>query len=289
MKKLLFALLVVLPCVGVANAADPGGPATEPGGQAAAPAEITSILFIGNSFVFVNDLPGMLTGIAAAFGTKIETGSAVPGGYTFQQHAADAGTRKKIAERRWTYVVLQEQSQRPDWPERQLEDMVYPPAKTLVALARTNKSKPVFYETWGLKNGDGFNCKYIPETCTYEGMQRRITGTYRELARSNSALLVPVGEAWARVRAEHLEIELYQSDSKHPSREGTYLAACVFYSKLFHRGVLGADAQGLPAKEAEILQRIAQETVFRKAAPQAPRTSPSTTPPAGTGTITIFN
>ena len=66
-----------------------------------------------------------------------------------------------------------------------------------------------------------------------------------------------VGDAWADVRTNHPEIELYQSDGSHPSVEGTYLAACVFYGALFQKSPVGAAKLGVSATEAAVLQAAA--------------------------------
>ena len=231
-------------------------------------AEKASVLFVGNSYTYVNDMPGMFSAIAESLGDRAEVDMAAPGGYTFESHARDKATREKIAAREWSFVVLQEQSQRPDWPSRQLESMVIPYALQLNELihAANATAKTVFFETWGYKAGDGSNCRNIPETCTYEGMQRRLNATYADLAQRTSGRLAPVGEAWSRVRLAHPEIELYSGDGIHPSAQGSYLAACVFYSALFRKGALGADRLGLDARQANLLQRAAQDAVFHPSA-----------------------
>ena len=66
------------------------------------------VLFIGNSYTYVNDLPSLVVGLAdAAGGRKIETDQRLPGGYTFQQHVKDSKAIEKIRERKWDVVVLQ--------------------------------------------------------------------------------------------------------------------------------------------------------------------------------------
>lgn len=222
------------------------------------------ILFIGNSYTYVNDLPGMLSAIAKSLGTQVSAEMQAPGGYGWKEHARDRATAGKISEKDWTFVVLQEQSQRPDWPDRQLKQEVIPYALQLDKLvheAHAN-TKTVFYQTWGHKNGDKPNCAHLPETCTYDGMQGLLNATYARIAEETNGILVPVGTAWSRTRSSHPEIELYSPDGIHPSPQGTYLAACVFYSALFRKGVLGADRLGLPSAEAQALQIIAQNAVF---------------------------
>lgn len=44
------------------------------------------ILFVGNSFVLFNDLPGLLHQLAGAGGSTLETEAVVAGGMTLQGH-----------------------------------------------------------------------------------------------------------------------------------------------------------------------------------------------------------
>ncbi|MEO8589953.1 MAG: hypothetical protein ABI432_11320 [Flavobacteriales bacterium] len=61
-------------------------------------------------------------------------------------------------------------------------------------------------------------------------------------------------------------IDLYQPDGSHPTVEGTYLAACVFYSTLFHASCAGASFNsGLQADTAAILRTIASAVVLDSA------------------------
>jgi hypothetical protein len=62
---------------------------------------------------------------------------------------------------------------------------------------------------------------------------------------------------------DHPGLTLYQSDGSHPTRSGTYLAACVFYTALFGESPEGLEyTGGLGSGEAAIMQRIAAETVL---------------------------
>ena len=80
------------------------------------------ILFIGNSYTFVNDLPQICVGVAASAGDVISFDSYAPGGYSLQQHALDNNTVNKIKQGDWDYVVLQEQSRRPSFPLTKLKE-----------------------------------------------------------------------------------------------------------------------------------------------------------------------
>lgn len=195
------------------------------------------VLFIGNSYTYVNDLPQMLADVAQSLGDSVYFESSTPGGYTFQQHTTDATTLSKINSGNWDYVVLQEQSQRPSFPQSQVEQEVFPYARILDSII--NLANPcvetVFYMTWGRKNGDASNCQYWPPVCTYEGMDALLRERYMVMADSNKAIVSPVGAVWNYLRKNNPTIELYSSDESHPSVAGTYAAALSFYSVIFQK------------------------------------------------------
>jgi hypothetical protein len=222
------------------------------------------VLFLGNSYTAANDLPGKLTALAQSLGDALTTDACAKGGYRFMNHAQDEQSLAKIKARPWDFVVLQEQSQYPGFDDPQIERDVAPYAVRLDELihAANPLAKTVFFAAWGRKNGDSQNCRIYPAVCTYESQQQRITQTFDRLAARTSAVLAPVGTAWKRIRQTHPEIELYDGDGVHPSPAGTYLAACVFYSTLLHKGALGASPLGLDPVVARTLQIAAQESVF---------------------------
>ena len=59
--------------------------------------------------------------------------------------------------------------------------------------------------------------------------------------------------------------ELWGKDGSHPSKDGNYLAACVFYAFMFEESPRGADFVGGIEKEtAQELQRAAGRQVQDK-------------------------
>jgi hypothetical protein len=222
-----------------------------------------SVLFIGNSYTYTNSLPAMVSAIAESLGDRVDYDMAAPGGYTLQQHAKDADTLAKIRSKPWDFVVLQEQSLMPAYPDASIAWYVTPAAKQLVQAVRDahGATKLVFFETWGRQNGDQESCKIAPAVCDYGQMQTRLDGTYEMLADVTSAALAPVGAAWGEERRAYPGIGLYQNDGSHPSRAGTYLAACVFYMTLFHKPVVGAATLDLAPSTAAQLQDVAQQAV----------------------------
>ncbi len=194
--------------------------------------DTTRVLFIGNSYTAVNNLPQLFTDVSVSAGKNVFIDSNTPGGYTLQQQSADATTQAKIMQGAWDYVILQAQSQEPSFPNDQFLSETYPFAITLNNLIKTYNpcAKTVFYMTWGRKNGDAANCAFFPPLCTYQGMDSLLHLRYCMMADSTHALVSPVGAAWHYVRDNDSTLELYQSDESHPSLAGSYIAACSFFS-----------------------------------------------------------
>ena len=222
------------------------------------------VLFIGNSYTYVNTLPQLLADLALSNGDTLQFDSYTPGGYTFANHFSDAMTRSKIAAGNWTHVILQAQSQEPSFSPAQVAAQTLPFAIRLDSLVQAANpcTQTVFYETWGRKSGDAYNCPVFPPVCTYTGMQGRLKSSYKLFADSCKALMAPVGEAWRSSISYSPALELYQSDQSHPAIEGSFLAAAVFYEVLYRRSVLTSTySAGLPTGIRSFLLQRAHQTV----------------------------
>ena len=216
----------------------------------------THILFIGNSYTYVNDLPGMFTKLACSGGYQVQTGMAAEGGWTLAQHATSDQTRATLQQQKWDYVVLQEQSEIPAIPSERSQAM-YPAVRQLVVEIRAAGAQPLLFMTWGRRDGDPqFG---LP---TYFDMQAQLSAGYMGIAQELNVPIVPVGTAWLRSRTQGNLLDLWQADGSHPTQQGTYLAACVFYATIFHQSPqgLGYDA-GLNKGTVQTLQSLAAETV----------------------------
>ena len=208
------------------------------------------ILFIGNSLTYTNQLPIVLAALVTNSGTsaEIRVGEVVEGGWTLDRLFNDSNACKAInLDGPWTHVVLQDQSTTP----------ITSPSSTLYSfevfgkIIKASGAQPVAFETWSLVNA--------PDT------QDKLKSVYREAANSCGALFVPAGEAFALCRSEHPEINLY-IDERHPNVTGTYLAACVFYCKIYGRSPVGLpgklqaagmEVSSIDAATALVLQKIA--------------------------------
>ncbi len=222
--------------------------------------QVTQVLFIGNSYTGVNNLPQLFSDLSLSLGDSVFVDTYNPGGYTFEMHAVDANTIAKINSRSWDFVVLQEQSQRPSFPPAQVAQDVYPYARQLDSLILLNNpcTETVFYMTWGRKYGDQGNCAFWPPVCTFLGMQEELRNSYVQMANDNAALVAPVGRAWQSSWTQDSSINLWSSDNSHPSIEGSYLAACVFYETIFRNSCVNAPfISTVTNSTASFLQQVA--------------------------------
>ena len=221
-------------------------------------------LFVGNSYTYMNGLPELINQIAISKGNSLIYESHTPGGTTLMQDASNTNVQSLLNATEWDYVILQEQSQNPSFPPSQVASQVYPYAESLCEDIREANpcTEPVFFMTWGRENGDSQNCASYPPICTYVGMQGRLTESYTEMAQNNESLLAPIGIAWKNIREQHPEINLYSSDGSHPSIQGSYLAACVFYAILFDDSATNNyTSTNLNINEAQLIQTFANNAV----------------------------
>lgn len=223
------------------------------------------VLFIGNSYTYVNNLPQLVADIALSKSDTVLYDSNTPGGYTFNMHSQDATTLQKIKSQQWDVVILQAQSQEPSFSPSQVMSQTYPFAKRLCDSIRANNpcTEIMFYMTWGRKNGDASNCASYAPVCTYIGMQARLRESYMMFSDSFKTSVAPVGVAWKNFRNNYPTIDLYQLDESHPSLHGSYLAACVFYSSIFKKTCVGSTYNpSLPSTDVANIQTISSQTVL---------------------------
>ena len=232
-------------------------------GAAFAQVDTLNLLFIGNSHTYYNDLPHLFDSLAVSGGKTVVTDMSAPGGYTLEQHTANANTLAKIAQGGWDYVILQEQSQYPVIEFYRFGSM-YPASRHLDSLIHQQGCQTAFFLTWGWRNGGQhtINGHSSPFFIDYFHMQDSMTVAYTQIANELSALLLPAGNAWATARLQDTTIDLWQADNYHPRLAGSYLAACVFYAVFFDESPIGLSyIGGLSPEVADFLQRAADQTI----------------------------
>jgi hypothetical protein len=222
-------------------------------------------LFLGNSYTYVNNLPLLTAALAHSAGDSLYHDSYAPGGYTLGwqpvAHSNDPLSLARISSQYWDFVILQEQSQTPAIDR--LRDSCMLPASVILhdSIKSANPcSRVLFYLTWGRRFG-GVQC-FSPNYCSanftgFDQMQDTLTVAYKTIADSLDGWIAPVGEAWRHVIST-TGMVLHSGDDSHPNLNGSYLAACVFYSVVFGKSPVGlAFTAGLAPDTALILQRAA--------------------------------
>lgn len=227
------------------------------------------VLFLGNSYIYSNNLPQILYELALSKGDTVFYDSNTPGGYRLMDHAGDANTLEKIGNNDWDFVIIQAQSQEPSLSPEILETDVFPYAAILNDSIKSNDpcTETMFFMTWGRKYGDAQNCPNWPPVCTFLGMQQRLAAGYMMMGQQNNASVSPVGLAWKHSMDNDPNdlYNLYSSDNSHPSLAGSYLSACVIYSCIYNKSPLGSEYfAGLSEEKALFLQNMASEVVLNR-------------------------
>lgn len=229
---------------------------------------VQKVLFIGNSYTAFNNLPKLVKDIACSGGHKIEVTAFTPGGYRFARHAKDKRLLGLIASAKWSFVVLQNQSQVPGWKLAQVTARSTPHAVTLgnAIKASNPKVKIIYFVTWGKENGDSQNCKGNPQVCTFKGHTKALLRGYSYYRKATGGTLAKAGPAWKAVVNDRQSPfdsgELWVADHSHPELRGSYLAACTIFAALFNKSPRGLHYPGrLSKRDAAYLQRIAAKTM----------------------------
>jgi hypothetical protein len=165
-----------------------------------------------------------------------------------------------IAQGKWNYVVLQEQSTLPALADQRSEKM-YPAIRLLDEKIGDSGATTVLFMTWANRDG-------LPEYGyqDYFAMQEEVQVGYLEIANELGAVVAHVGVAWQNAMLQDTKLNLWGGDGIHPNTEGTYLAALIFYTTLFQQNPEGLSYHADLSKEAaQFLQSVAAETVLTSA------------------------
>jgi hypothetical protein len=227
------------------------------------PAEkiIKSVLFIGNSYTYYNDLEMIVAHLASADTVySLFTERTAAGSYTLMEHAARPETILAIKSRKWDLIVLQEMSTLPITNIKEFSDG----AKKLEQIIKETRSDfkgLLLYMTWGRKDVASEASMTSRGIKTFNQMQDALSSAYLQVGQERNAEVAPVGIAWQKVRSSYdSQIDLYNSDGTHPSFAGSYLTACVIYASICDRSTIGnLYKETLPQNVADILQRKAYE------------------------------
>ena len=214
------------------------------GQSSGTPTPSKHILFIGNSYTYINGgLDQQLKGLAPSS----ETASVAVGGYTLEQHWNAGTALQTIRQGGWDYVVLQEQSQTPIFDREKFYEF----ATKFDGEIRHSGAKTVLLMTWER-----------PDSVGYGVTTANLAAAVNALGAQLGARVAPAGSAFALSLRERPDLTLYSQDG-HPTVYGTYLAACVLYATIFGQTPAGnqyAD-MSIDANTRAYFQHIAAQSL----------------------------
>lgn len=182
------------------------------------------VLFIGNSLTYINDVPGLVAGLArAGDGPRIETRTVAHPNFGLQDHWEQGEARAAIEEG-WDVVVMQQGPSGLDASREVLLDY----AARFAPLIRATGGRPALYTVWPSRERlDDFP---------------RVVESYALAAEHVEGLLLPAGAAWESVLDADPTVPLYGPDQFHAGPEGAWLAAVVIWA-----GLTGESPREAPA------------------------------------------
>jgi hypothetical protein len=227
----------------------------------------TRILFIGNSFTYVNDVPGILQALAdSAGGEKLAVESVAFPNYAVIDHWFDGSAQREIDKGGWAYVVLQQ-----GWtPAGVCRDTLRLATELLSVGIRKAGGRPVLFEPWGSE----FRLSQNQFLTSIESNRLAATDV--------DGLLFPVAEAWLATAKRDPSIYMY-SDGLHANATGSYLAALVMYTRIFNRSPVGLPRRlvtlsGVSISMDEATGRTLQEAAAEVGLAPTPNDDPTTPP-----------
>jgi hypothetical protein len=225
----------------------------------------TSILWVGNSFFYYNNslhnhVLNLVRGADPASAPRATSvtisGSGIdwhdiesyfrPSGISRYSFIGDNEIVFNKPGRQFDAVIIADCSQCPI--HLHLKAVFHQYAKKQSAIVIANGARPIFFMTWAYKDK--------PE------MAAQLAEEYTIAGNDNDALVIPAGLAFAKAIAQRPDLELYQSDKRHPTLFGTYLAACTAYAAIYKKSPIGNPyTAGIDPTTARFLQNVAEETV----------------------------
>ena len=146
------------------------------------------ILWIGNSYTYYNNLPALVTKLAAEQGLKLSPTRFLKGGAHLSGHYKNQKLIEALEKGGWDYIVMQEHSSSPAQSTREVVADTYYYAHLLDSLAKKGspKAQVIYYMTWGHKNGNMQNsvtfCRLLAKLQNISTIENpKITSSFRKL------------------------------------------------------------------------------------------------------------
>jgi hypothetical protein len=178
------------------------------------PTRVT-ILFVGNSLTYTNDMPSILAMIGKEYKADISTACLCIGNTALIDHWDNGSIEKLVREGGFDYIILQQGPSSQDYGR----DLLIEYGEKIKLLADEFNATTAFYMVW-------------PSVSYYTSFDRVIE-SYTMAAEQSNAVLLPVGSVWKNYIEFTSDQSIYGPDLFHPSTKGSFLAAWVIYATLF--------------------------------------------------------
>lgn len=193
-----------------------------------------SILIIGNSYTYYNDLYRMLGELLESIGINAQTSILAESGAFFSDYVEGGQYHDKFIDRiennQYDIIYLQEQSSR----AIKNYNGFLTNGKELAQTIREKQDHATIY-LYGTWARDERNSFYTDNpSFTYYSASYGLADNYKSLGRVIDAKVAFCGLGFYEIYTKHKDIELYQTDWTHPSPRGTYLVALMMAKTSFN-------------------------------------------------------
>lgn len=221
-----------------------------------------SILFVGDSLTYYNDMPIIFENIAKSAQKNVYVDSITKGGYSILKMQKDiefwSAVEEKIHSKSWDIIVYQPGRNYtvmseffPDAPQDEFKA-----AQRMVEIIRNVGAVPVQYSSFGVNKGSVTRngCKKVMTRREHTDL---ITEYNTGVADKFGVTAVYSGKVLNLAAEKYPEINLYHTDKIHPSYAGSYIVASCFYTVIFGEAPVKSDFSGeLDTATAEKLKKI---------------------------------
>ncbi|MGH7677096.1 MAG: hypothetical protein ACRENU_01440 [Gemmatimonadaceae bacterium] len=180
------------------------------------------VLFVGNSYLYWRDIPGIVQSMAdSAGGDKLAVMSVVGPDMALIDHWNVGTVQEELGRHAFEWVVLQ---QGPSSVEVNRDTLRLAAKLFADEMAKVGNAKPALFSAW-------------PGASRRQDFPRAIE-SYTLAASDVSGIFLPVASGWLAAWERDANLGLY-SDALHPSTEGAYLSALVIYARLLNKSPVG--------------------------------------------------
>jgi len=209
------------------------------------------ILFIGNSFIHSYGMHGIVFKLAEAAGIPMDATLHYSEGKSVNYFIHDTACWNRIRSRQWDFIVIQDNQRFYYDSLGKFDSLGYPSpilANNLKFQDSIKKLIPCVQIVYlaGWEQEGGIPARFPGDNT--KKMLKRLLANYHYMNNLPGVhnIIAPVGVAWLSA-IEHIPYLvkkpfnrnfLYDSDGRHPGWAGSYMAACVVFSTIFHQSTL---------------------------------------------------